>query len=130
MFRATHRLSSGAQKTVIVASGFTYVFGCRLSLRWLCHRSGNRQLITCLLSIDFKDAFDRMSHTYLFKILREYGISDQFYSRLQTIYADATSTLILNGHKSPPIRVQSGVRQGCPLSMLLFDLCINPLLTL
>ena len=82
----------------------------------------------CLLSIDFKDAFDKISHTYLFKILREYGISDQFCSRLQTLYADATTTLILNGHKSSPIRVQSGVRQGCPLSILLFVLCINPLL--
>jgi len=60
----------------------------------------------CLLSIDFKDAFDKISDTYLFKILWEYGISDQFCSRLQTIYADATSTLILNGHKSSPIRVE------------------------
>jgi len=42
MFRAAHRPSSGAQKTVIAASGFTYVFGCR-PLRWLSHRSCNRQ---------------------------------------------------------------------------------------
>jgi len=28
-------------KTVIAASGFTYVFGCRL-LRWLSHRSGRQ----------------------------------------------------------------------------------------
>jgi uncharacterized membrane protein len=32
-----------SSKTVIAASGFTYVFGCRLPLRWLSHRSGNRQ---------------------------------------------------------------------------------------
>ena len=31
-----------SSKTVIAASGFTYVYGCR-SLRWLSHRSGNRQ---------------------------------------------------------------------------------------
>jgi hypothetical protein len=42
MFRAAHRPSSGAQK-LIAASGFTYVFGCRLPLRWLNHHSGNRQ---------------------------------------------------------------------------------------
>ena len=29
-------------KTVIAASGFTYIFGCR-PLRWLSHRSGNLQ---------------------------------------------------------------------------------------
>ena len=32
-----------SSKTVIAASGFTYVFGCRLPLRSLSHRSGNRQ---------------------------------------------------------------------------------------
>jgi hypothetical protein len=30
-------------KTIIAASGFTYVFDCRLALRWLSHRSANRQ---------------------------------------------------------------------------------------
>ena len=54
----------------------------------------------CLLSIYFKDAFDKMSHTLLFKILREYGVGDNICGRLQKIYADATSTLTLNGHKS------------------------------
>jgi len=80
------------------------------------------------LSIDFKDAFDKIAHTYHFMILQEYGISNHFRSQLQKIYADATSTLILNGHKSTPIKILSGVRQGCPLSMLLFALCINPFL--
>ena len=69
-----------------------------------------------------------MAHTCLFKIQREYGISDHFRSRLQKIYADATSTLILNVHKSTPIKILSGVRQGCPLTTLLFALCINPFL--
>jgi len=31
---------NSSSKTVISASGFTHVFGCRLPLRWL---SGNRQ---------------------------------------------------------------------------------------
>jgi hypothetical protein len=43
MFRATHRQLSEAQtKTVIAASDFTYVFGCR-PLRWPGHRSGRQQ---------------------------------------------------------------------------------------
>jgi len=82
----------------------------------------------CLLSIDFKDAFEKMSHTFLFKILREYVVGDNFCSRLQKIYADATSTLTLNGHKSTPIVILSGVRKCCPLSMLPFALGINLLL--
>ena len=82
----------------------------------------------CLLSIDFKEAFDKISHTFLFKVLRDYGIGDNFCSRLQNIYADATSTLTLNGHKWTPIKLLSGQRQRFPLSVLLFALCINPFL--
>jgi hypothetical protein len=81
-----------------------------------------------LLSIDFSDALDKISHTYLFSIIMEYGISANFCQRLRNIYADAISTLTMNGHKSKPNKIRSGVRQGCPLSMLLFAVCINPLL--
>jgi hypothetical protein len=31
-----------SSKTLIAASGFTYVFGCLLLLRWLSHRSGRQ----------------------------------------------------------------------------------------
>jgi len=67
-----------------------------------------------------------MSHTSLLKILREYGIVENFGSRLQKIYADATSKLTVNDHKSTPIKILSGARKGCPLNMFAF--CINPLL--
>jgi hypothetical protein len=32
----------------------------------------------CILSLDFNEAFDRISHTYLFNILRIYGFSERF----------------------------------------------------
>jgi hypothetical protein len=47
MFRATHRLSSGAQKTVTAASGFTYVYGCWLLytvLLWLYEIQGDKKV--------------------------------------------------------------------------------------
>ena len=59
-----------------------------------CSEETNKPV--CLLSIDFKDTLDRMSHPFLFTILRECGIREQFCSRLQRIYANATSTLKLN----------------------------------
>jgi len=44
------------------------------------------------------------------------------------MYGNATSVIQLNGHLSAPIPIQCGVRQGCPLSMIVFVLCLNPLL--
>ena len=34
----------------------------------------------------------------------------------------------INGHRSSPIQIRSSVRQGCPISMQLFAMCLNPLL--
>jgi hypothetical protein len=82
----------------------------------------------CLLTIDFKEAFDRIFHSYLYTILREYGFSEEFCKRIQRLYANVTSSLNINGKRSQPIPIQSSVRQGCPLSMALFVLCLNPLL--
>jgi len=82
----------------------------------------------CAVTIVFKEAFDKISHSYLFAILKEYGFSEQFQQRIRRMYDNATSTIQINGHRSGPIPIRSSVRQGCPMSMLLYALCLNPLL--
>jgi len=82
----------------------------------------------CVLSLDIQEAFDRISHQYLFIILRSYGFSDYFVERIKCMYEEATSSVQINGHVSGPIPIHSSVRQGCPMSMLLFALCVDPLL--
>jgi hypothetical protein len=71
----------------------------------------------CVLSLDFKEAFDKISHKYLFSILQSYDFSDTFLSCIKNMYTDASSVVQINGHISGPIPIQSSVRQGCPLSM-------------
>jgi len=82
----------------------------------------------CILSIDFKEAFDRISHDYLFATLMKHGLGEQFLRRIRNIYSNATSAVQINGFRSQPIQIKSLVRQGCPLSMLLYAICLNPLL--
>ena len=82
----------------------------------------------CVLSLDYQEAFDRISHQYLFTILRSYGFSDWFVERIKCMYEEAGSSIQINGHVSRPIPIHSSVRQGCPTSMLLFALCVDPLL--
>jgi len=82
----------------------------------------------CILSIDFTEAFDRISHAYLFELLRKHGFSERFRQRLRNIYSNATSAIQINGFRSKPIPINCAVRQGCPLSMVLYAFCLNPLL--
>jgi hypothetical protein len=79
----------------------------------------------CIVSLDLTKAFDKMSHTYLFEILRSYGFSERFVERVQMRYKNAVSVVQISGLMSGPIPIGCSTRQGCPLSMVLFALCIN-----
>ena len=82
----------------------------------------------CVLSLDFWNAFDRVSHQYLFQILAGYGLSEWFIDRVRSIYEKATTSVQINGGLAGPIPVQCAVRQGCPLSMCFIrSLCTSPL---
>jgi hypothetical protein len=82
----------------------------------------------CIVSLDFKEAFDKISHDYLFQILEDYGLSSRFQQYIRGMYQDATSSIHINGHTTSKIPINFSVRQGCPMSMLLFAICIDPLI--
>ena len=80
----------------------------------------------CILSLDFKGEFDNIAHSYLLAMLESYG--SKFRLRLMRMYSNATSSIQVNGHIASPIPIKCSIRQGCPLSMLLFTMCLNTLL--
>jgi hypothetical protein len=82
----------------------------------------------CILSIDFKEAFDNISHEYMLSTLQAYGFSTKLQQLIRYVYTGATSQAKINGHLSGPIPIKCSIRQGCPLSMALFALCLDPLL--
>jgi hypothetical protein len=53
----------------------------------------SRNIPLCVISLDFKNAFDRVLHGYLFKILHGHGISAPFINGIQHMYEGATSSI-------------------------------------
>ena len=80
------------------------------------------------VSIDFRKAFDTVSHDFLFKVFEKYGFPPQFIEVIKELYRDAGSHILINGYKSKKIKLKSGIRQGDPLSRDCFVLQLNPLL--
>jgi len=80
-----------------------------------------------ILSLDQEKAYDKVSHDYLFKVLRAMRLPERFVHTVEILYGSATSTVMINGVMSSPFRVRRGVRQGDPLSCLLFNFAIEPL---
>jgi hypothetical protein len=49
---------------------------------------------------------------------------------IMSLYNNANSRIDINGHRSSDIQIQCAIRQGCPLSSILYALTINPFLML
>lgn len=98
------------------------------SIRDIIAYTEHRHQALCILALDFAEAFDRIDHTYLDRILERYGFGDHIRQLIKNMYTDATSSIQINGHISSPIPIKKSIRQGCPLSMALYALCVNPLL--
>lgn len=73
-----------------------------------------------ILFLDFFKAFDTIEHTFMFRTLELFGLGDNFINMVKLIYKDTNSTVILPMGTSPRFSVNKGIKQGCPISPLLF----------
>ena len=82
-----------------------------------------------LVTLDQEKAFDRVDHEFLMRTLAKFGFGPSFCHWVKIFYADVFSRLICNGNLSMPVFLGRGVRQGCPLSPLLYVLVSEVLST-
>ena len=80
-----------------------------------------------LIFLDQEKAFDRISHTFIMKTLRAFGFGERFINWVKIVYSDTRSQVKINGFLTPSFAIERGVRQGCPLSALLYVLCAEVL---
>ena len=81
-----------------------------------------------LVLVDLQAAFPSLSHDYLFAVLERQGIPRDFVNSIKMFYTNNFHNLKLDGDSSPAFEVRSGVRQGCPMSPVLFALALDPFL--
>jgi hypothetical protein len=61
----------------------------------------------------------------MIKALRKLGIEGMYLNVVKAIYDKPTANIILNGEKLKPFPLKSGIKQGCPLSPLLFNIVLE-----
>ncbi|KAJ8043497.1 hypothetical protein HOLleu_10605 [Holothuria leucospilota] len=79
------------------------------------------------LSIDQEKAFDKVDLAFLTKTLRKFNFGENFLHWIAILYNNIQSRVLVNGFLSNSVPISRGVRQGCPLSPLLYVLFIEPL---
>uniref|UniRef100_A0A3B5Q4K1 Reverse transcriptase domain-containing protein n=1 Tax=Xiphophorus maculatus TaxID=8083 RepID=A0A3B5Q4K1_XIPMA len=70
--------------------------------------------------VDLEKAFDRVPRGALWGVLREYGVPGPLIRAVRSLYDRCQSLVRIAGSKSGSFPVRVGLRQGCPLSPILF----------
>ncbi|KAI3351987.1 hypothetical protein L3Q82_020806 [Scortum barcoo] len=70
--------------------------------------------------VDLEKAFDRVPRGILWGVLREYGVREPLLRAVRSLYDRSRSLVRIAGSKSDLFPVHVGLRQGCPLSPVLF----------
>jgi hypothetical protein len=79
--------------------------------------------------LDFEKAFDTVKWSYMQRVLETMNVGPKFRRWISIIYKDITSCCMNNGYTTEYFHLSRGIRQGCPISALLFLLIVETLAT-
>lgn len=80
----------------------------------------------CVAWLDLTNAFGSIPHSAITRALECAGAGHAFVEIIKNLYSDNTTTIITEDGPTESIPIRSGIKQGCPISGLLFNLAIDP----
>ncbi|KAF6214375.1 hypothetical protein GE061_009115 [Apolygus lucorum] len=127
-----NRLSAFAESRLLIPenqNGFRKARGTADSIFTLASvvsiatRHPGRKLFTAF--IDFRRAFDSVSHVLLWRKLGELGVSARFLRVIRSLYDNASFSVLIGDKSTKQYPISEGILQGDILSPLLFALFIS-----
>ena len=99
------------------------------SVRQLQEKCREQHMPLYIAFIDLTKAFDLVSRSGLFELLRKIGCPPRLLNIIVSFHEDMKGMVNYDGENSEPFTVKSGVKQGCVLAPTLFDIFFSMLLS-
>ena len=103
------------------------IVDCNSTMRDILYYSNVNNLTGAFINLDWEKAFDKVDWKFLIKIMKKLGFTNFIIRWLMNLYTDITSACLVNGNITKEFAVERGVRQGCPMSMLVYVIFQEPL---
>ena len=88
-------------------------------------RRRKAKLSSYLLFVDFRKAFDTVWRDGLWTRLWSMGVRGKAWRVIKAVYRDIRLSVLVDGEHTRLVPAEQGVRQGCPLSPILFDAFVD-----
>ena len=98
-----------------------------LALQEIIHEIKVKKQSAILLKLDFEKAYDRVSWPFLQEVLLKKGFDAAIVQKILQLVRGGQTAISINGEVGPYFRNKRGVRQGDPLSPLLFNFVVEVL---
>ena len=114
-------------KSIISEEQFAFIKGRNISesvliVQEIVHSMGSGEVEGIILKLDFAKAFDSVNWSLLFQVLKEFGFGEKWQLWLESILSTTRMSVLVNGSPSDEFGMGRGLRQGDPLSPMLFNI--------
>ncbi|KAL4388297.1 hypothetical protein GQ457_09G027380 [Hibiscus cannabinus] len=113
--------------TVISRSQFAFIQGrhildCSFIANECIDEMVRRKAKGVVFKIDFKRAYDTIDWNFLIRIMKEMNFGDKWCDWVSQCISTASISVLVNGVPTERFRIARGLRQGCSMSPMLFNI--------
>lgn len=84
----------------------------------------------CLAFIDLTKAFDTVNREMMWRVMKKFGCPDKFTAITRAFHDNMRASVVIGGEETSTFNVELGVKQGCVIAPVLFNIYLAAATTL